>query len=377
MTNQPKKINIKQIITGKTGSGKTYHTIKKAQELGKFAYIAPCRQLAYEIYIDYANPIDCLSTGEIKLNTKENGNFFGVYESATTDMIQNYESIIIDEAHFITDEHRGANLYNIIKKAKKLKKNIFLVTATINFNITDLKKFELIELESSFNPTFKKVTYEEYIERKNNGIRSISFKKYKDDAMLSADTRPSKRLQMQLDYRNKKITYVSTTNVLAQGINMPAKNILIEYNEHDSQELLSQKIGRLGRLGFGTEDEEYTYCMFCLQEEIETKEIQTKKRKLKNFCNLFFIEEHKIPYILNTNKKNLKRIEEMRFLEEYLTYNNVKYSKDFINLFLNNKELINKYPKITTALKNAKIELKIEAEKIKTIILENMKNKVL
>jgi len=53
---------MKKIIEGKTGSGKTYYSINKAKELGLFAYVAPCRQLAYEIFIDYSSKDDKLST---------------------------------------------------------------------------------------------------------------------------------------------------------------------------------------------------------------------------------------------------------------------------------------------------------------------------
>jgi len=54
---------MKKIITGPTGSGKTYQAISRARALGRFAYAAPCRLLAYESFIKYAGPSDRLETG--------------------------------------------------------------------------------------------------------------------------------------------------------------------------------------------------------------------------------------------------------------------------------------------------------------------------
>ena len=142
---------MKQIIEGSTGCGKTYHTVNKAKGLGKFIYLAPCRQLAYEVFIDYSIEGDTLQTGEVFLKgSNPDGNVFTVYENISENNLafQNAKSIIIDEAHFITDPERGGNLVNIIKEASTLGLNIFLVTATRNFRSNG---FEVIKYKHNPN----------------------------------------------------------------------------------------------------------------------------------------------------------------------------------------------------------------------------------
>ena len=317
----------KQIITGQTGCGKTYHTINEAKTLGKFAYIAPCRQLAYEIYIDYATLDDTLSTGEVKMGAKNN-NFYGVYESLTTDKIKNYQSLLIDEAHFITDGERGGHLVELIQQAEKDNINIFLVTATKNFR--KLKGFEVVELKPIKKPpTKKQISLYKYIERKNAGVPTLQFTKYKDDAMMSADTSPSERLQLQLDYRAGKISFISATNVLAQGINMPCENLLIEHNPYDGDEILHQKLGRLGRMGF-CDASEVTYCITYRPEKIKANKPKAKiinrDVEITGWGEPFIVPAHTVPY----------------FYREGITsrppeYGSIRYSRQFLERAIQNK----------------------------------------
>jgi superfamily II DNA or RNA helicase len=316
----------KKIIVGTTGSGKTYHTIHTAQEIGSFAYIAPCRQLAYEVYIDYANVgVDTLSTGEVKMGS--GGNFYGVYESLDSN-VSEYESLIIDEAHYITDYDRGGHLVELINQAKKLNINIFLVTATRNFPLW--RGWDLEELKPKFTPPKKVlINYDEYIERRDAGVPTIEFKKYKSEAMLSADTLPSDRLQLQLDYRAGKIKYVSSTNVLAQGINMPCENLYIEYNPYDDSETLEQKLGRLGRMGF-TNSDTVTYCIRYMP-----KPLKKNKKKAKIINRLQTKNIHGVDITCNQHEfpKNLSWT---GYSNEYLIffdfeYSDIRYSKPFLH----------------------------------------------
>jgi late competence protein required for DNA uptake (superfamily II DNA/RNA helicase) len=350
------------IITGKTGCGKTFFSISEAKKLGKFAYLAPCRQLCYEIYIDYGFvDVDTLSTGEVKMGT--GGNLFAVYESIRLeDLKNNYQTLIIDEAHFLTDEDRGGHLFDLIEEAKKLEINIFLVTATKNFS--KLRGFELVELQPIKKPPlFKKINYNEYCNRRAIGVATIQFLKYSSNADLSADTLPSDRLQIQLDFRSGKKTFITSTNVLAQGINMPCENMLIEYNAYDSEELLLQKLGRLGRLGFSNSDI-VTYCYYEKKSDLKIKNKKINKKKKSRVVTL-----EETSNGLNWHGVTCQDFEiPKKFILEYKF---IKYSKPF---FEDCKRVYKEFTKYQQDFVDSALNiLDIESEKIKKIIRQNKK----
>ncbi len=353
-------MSTKKIITGQTGSGKTFKTIEECKKLGSFSYIAPCRQLAYEVFIDYAKlGLDQLSTGEVKL--KGSGDFYGVYESLSVAQVGHYSSLIIDEAHYITDLDRGGHLTDLVKEAVKKGVNIFLVTATRNFR--KWKGWELVELTSDWKPPKKvEVDWRTFIRRKNEGIPTIEFTKYKSDAMLSADTLPSERLQLQLDYRAGLISYITSTNVLAQGINMPCENLYIEYNPYDDNEGLEQKLGRLGRRGFTGSN----VVTFCFDYKKPDKIKKNKKRAIKQDRSLtsskewgeITCQEHEIPDFVKFD------------FETEVSYNQIKYSKPFFEKVKNKSLKGWRKGKASEAL----YLIEEEEEKIQKIIKENCKN---
>lgn len=354
----------KKIITGQTGCGKTYHTINEAKKLGKFVYLAPCRQLVYEVFIDYSNVSDQLSTGEVKMG-ELGGNFFGVYESLNLDRIKNYNSIIIDEAHFITDVERGGHLVELISQAEKDNLNIFLVTATKNFR--KLKGFEIVELKPIKKPPIKKqISYQSYIARKNAGIPTLQFSRYKGDAMMSADTTPSYRLQLQLDYRAGKISFVSATNVLAQGLNMPCENLLIEHNPYDGDEVLHQKLGRLGRMGF-CQSKEVTYCISYKPEKIKANKPKAKiinrDIEIAGWGEPFIIPAHTVPYFYH-EKIGTTRINIRPGGSRPIPYSSVRYSRPFLE-----RAILNKLNERQAELCETALEvINSEADKVASII---------
>lgn len=300
LINNNNQINMKiKLITGATGSGKTYFAINEAKKKGKFLYLAPCRQLAYEVIQDYGTLADSLSTGEVKMKGESCGNMFAVYESGED--ISGYDTLIIDEAHFLADEERGANLYHKIRIAKCLDIDVMLLTATPSVDFEYISKklkveIEELELPSVGKKPIKEIDEFEFIERTQAGIPSIYFCKYSSDCELAAiidakkgiktgyitaDTPPSLRLETQNKFRSGEITLVYCTNVLAQGLNFPASNILIEYNSYDSEELILQKLGRIGR-PYHCKEEVATYCLSELpSNNLEKKPVQIKKRGKK------------------------------------------------------------------------------------------------
>lgn len=347
---------IKEIIDGGTGTGKTYYSIDKVKKLSSsFCYLAPCRQLVYESFKNYKEAHSLLSTGEIKVNSEDGSNtsMFGVYESFNKSMINRFDSIIIDEAHFLQDVERGEILNYIVEN---FKGNIFLVSATRNFK--KIKGFEIKTLKPLAKFTKKEIGESEFFERVEAGEPSIIFRKYMGDCgddggvPIHAGIISDDRFKAQIDFTEGRISLVETTNVIAQGLNFPATNILIEYNEYDTEEIILQKIGRLGRFGLTDENSVLTY---CLRQEKPRKIKKNKKINNYNKKNIVsydknsnFVREIKEIYKLNkiildkiVNYLNEKKVREFEAPNSFhfLKYSSDKYELDNILKVLNKFDL--------------------------------------
>lgn len=282
-----------QIITGETGCGKTYKAINDEINANRrFLYIAPCRQLVYETYMKYAAKQDSLTSGEIKINGEKDGNIFGVFESASEKMLENIDTLIIDEAHFVNDTERGQHLLNLIAAAREKGINLKLLTATQSF---ELNGFEEIYLKSRFKvPVKKEISFEEAYQNMQNGMQTIYFAStingtedianmlceegIKAVAMTSRNT-PSERLQTQIDFEKQKIQVVVATNLLAQGVNFTCQNLIISLDGFNTPELVQQKIGRLGRPNTLEGVDEVYYAIEGNIEEVKKPGYITKVQK--------------------------------------------------------------------------------------------------
>ncbi len=251
-----------RLYVGGTGCGKTY---KAVTEHPNALIAVPTRQLAYEVYLDY-DQVDELHTGEVHITGAQS--CVCVYENLSARMIERYDYLIVDEAHFINDDERGVNLLRHIIEALAIGLPVILLTATdtisaelkarLNIRTTALKPFkkvEKVELNS----------LEQVKELAQEGKNILVFTKYmpsKEDvveyadllgvpaeksAMISANVPTSERVLSQIRFKSGDIQLMVSTNVLAQGCNFPADIVIIEYNEYDSWELVNQKIGRAGR----------------------------------------------------------------------------------------------------------------------------------
>jgi superfamily II DNA or RNA helicase len=266
------------VITGKTGSGKTYHAIKLASNIGtRFVYLAPCRQLVSETAIKYGEPGDSVKTGEVRITG--NGNLFAVYESQFES--EDYDTLIIDEAHFINDVERGWRIRELIDS---FHGNIFLVTATRNFG--EIAGFTDIVLKPKIEFNKHRIERSTFFRRKAKGVSSVYFHRYKDlcgkygGVVINADTPADVRLETQLAFANGDIRFIETTNVLAQGVNFPCENVLIERNAYDSDETVLQKLGRLGRFGITDPEHTLTYCTPYVPKKIRHKNILIYNKRL-------------------------------------------------------------------------------------------------
>ncbi len=262
----------RQLLTGGTGCGKTTTAINSSDN---FIIAVPCRQLAYDIFVD--NPkIEGLLTGECSISPQSK-NLVAVYESVTKNVLSDYSTLIIDEAHFICDEERGLHLSNMVEFAIERGMDIILLTATDSIPDEWLKEkgFEIKELKP-----FKKIkkerleSYDELaslVEREND-LSLLFFNARNpdwDDSLptkvefleelygrdivietMSASTPIVDRIEIQHRFKNKEIDVLICTNVLAQGVNLPADIVFIEHNDFDSREIIAQKEGRAGRPGY-------------------------------------------------------------------------------------------------------------------------------
>ena len=322
----------KQIITGTTGTGKTYKAIndcKKNSE--RFIYYSPCKQLVIESYIKYGNiDKDSILTGEIKI--KNDNNYFAVYEIYSEELFNKIDTVIIDESHYITDTDRPIKA--IIKLALKLNKNVKLLTATKNFDIKDVD-FETIELTSrQVIPT--KISDEEKVENLvGKGYQTIIFCKsitemreivWNHEYGITSDTKYKfisgkndlkEKLEIQKEFKERKIQVLLATDCVAQGLNFPCELVVIRNNPYDNKERIVQKIGRLGR---GLTDDKDLYYYF------EDRNFDTYFREYIGSSNTecLFNEDIRVEniYIFEEEEKEEEKEE---YVEYYVFEKNLEY----------------------------------------------------
>lgn len=291
----------KLIITWPTGCGKTYFAITEAMKLGKFIYLAPCRQLVNESWATYSLSDDVLSTGEIHLwDFEKHQNIFGVFESANNMEIKKYNTLIVDEAHFITDKERWGNLLKIIREAQNLGLNVFLLTATVNFKLTgfELKKLPArAKIKRKYKTLsnidgaddFKELRKEKFLSfcsSRRDAEEEAEIYKYLGFKVkaLHSDLTPSQRLNIQRRFALWELDGVCCTNILAQWINFPASVIIIpetDYNgETHEPEIFKQILGRVGRPGWSNKATIY-YSGFAKKNKIKNKKIEAKIEEKK------------------------------------------------------------------------------------------------
>jgi hypothetical protein len=145
----PDSPKVKMLIGG-TGTGKTYSAISNSDS---FVIAVPTRQLAYEIAYDYKEKIGAILTGEVDIN-KDGNNTVCVYENLNEGIIDKYDTLIVDECHFINDPQRGPELLKKVVYALANGKEVVFLTATdtISSELKELLGVEAIELKP-----FKKV----------------------------------------------------------------------------------------------------------------------------------------------------------------------------------------------------------------------------
>jgi superfamily II DNA or RNA helicase len=256
------------VIEGATGSGKTYTAIQMAKMFGGFfAYFSPTGLLAYETYMTYAKKSDCLNAKGIKFNTRNFCDFYGTYGAAGN--LKNYNTIIIDEAHWVTSEfpHQSNFIKDVVQK---FKGNVLLVTATRNF--LPPEGFEILKLKSRFAATKKfRVPRHIFENRLEMGHKSLiicdrisdchDWEEYYTEFSPQVATRRNSEdeiLKSFIDFKKGKTQLLIVSNIGAQGVNLPCSNLMLDVVIPYEKTMNKQKVGRLGRPCCTTKTQAFT-----------------------------------------------------------------------------------------------------------------------
>ncbi|PHJ53456.1 hypothetical protein VF14_18310 [Nostoc linckia z18] len=267
---------VKLIIEGGTGTGKTYTAINMARQAGRFAYVAPCRLLAYETYVGYSRRGDRLKTGMAVIGGS--GSIFATYGSVGD--LSEYKTLVIDEAHWLTNDDSHSNtIKDLMADAERHGLNILLVTATRTFEAPD--GFTVKQLSPLCSFSKQKVKFTAATDRAESGVKTLIvcssigeieewYLDFADDLKrsgVSCAIRTRKDAEHEIwksfsDFAAGDLSCLITTNIAAQGINLPCENLIVDMNAYDDLVSAKQKLGRLGRYGI-TPDTTLTYALTC------------------------------------------------------------------------------------------------------------------
>lgn len=225
------------------------------------------------------------------------GNQVCVYENLPFGVVAQ-DTLIVDEAHYFNDPERGGALFEKILLNKQAGKEIILLTATdtLSDEVREVLEVEEVEIQPFGDvPEKVELEFDAFCEKVKAGMTAIAFTKYTPDesdlsyyaerfgigeddiGMLSANTPSFERVKTQLDFKRGALQVVVATNVLAQGLNFPAQGVLIEYNEWDDWEIVTQKLGRVARPLFGLR--EGYFCLSKMPEKYKNRGVPEKTER--------------------------------------------------------------------------------------------------
>lgn len=269
-----------ELITGATGSGKTYTAINKAKSKGRFAYIAPTGALCFDTFKQYQESSDTLSALGIKIDG--DNNHFTTYNLNFD--FNEYETIIIDECHWAFEFNNHGYVVNEI--LKQFKGNIILVTGTINFKIPEHWQTTNLETKNHFNkekvswaaalelmelgkPTLvlcqtkyevRKLIEDHFFNEHEGEDGEIEYTLKFDYKYIRSGDTPLEIYEACKDFNEGKIKVLVGTNILAQGVNLACENLIIlDERRYADDALNMQKFGRLGRMNLTNKDTVLTY----------------------------------------------------------------------------------------------------------------------
>ncbi len=289
--------------------------IPKAMKHQKFIYLTPLVALANQKYRDFKKQYSSLglnvaikvgsnrikAKGELTIKNKSVKNadiVVATYEgldfllrSGNYDELKNIGTVVIDEIHMLDEEERGPRLNGLVKRLMTIfpKAQLVGLSATVKNSQKIANEFNMKLVEYKQRPVplerhlvFVKSDYEkidllgklakkEFDSKSSKGFRgqtiiftnsrkkthSIAHKIQKkgiSTAAYHAGLSYSKKVKIEKDFANQKISTVVTTAALAAGVDFPASQVLFETlrmgNKWLTNNEFSQMLGRAGRPTF-------------------------------------------------------------------------------------------------------------------------------
>ncbi|RAP47206.1 MAG: DEAD/DEAH box helicase [Methanosphaera sp. rholeuAM74] len=289
--------------------------IPKAMEHRKFIYLTPLVALANQKYRDFKKQYKALglnvaikvgsnrikAKGELSIQNKSIRNadiVVATYEgldfllrSGRRDELENIATVVIDEIHMLDEEERGPRLNGLVKRLQTLYPRTQLIglSATVKNSRQIASDFnmKLVEYKERPVPLERHLifTHNEYEKKDLLGklakkeFNTISSKGYRGQTIIFTNSRRkthqisqqiqkkgitsaayhaglsySKKVKIEKDFANQKISTVVTTAALAAGVDFPASQVLFETlrmgNKWLTNNDFSQMLGRAGRPTF-------------------------------------------------------------------------------------------------------------------------------
>lgn len=374
------KLKNVKIITGDTGSGKTYYAIKNTT--GRFAYLSPTGSLVFDSFKKYAKEGDSLNALGIEI-LGNGGNHFTTFNNNFE--INDFKTIIIDENHWAFEfQNHGVCVREIIEN---FNGEIIFVTGTVNFKI--LPEWEFVELKNPQN-NFKKERIEmsEAIARMEAGVPTVVIgqafydcqnfyekfhedydtyecrmaqgfchsedpefkqdypckycKKFKDQwdtiplrnikfSYINAKNNALEQLKAVQAFNKGEITCLIGTNILSQGINLVCENLILlddrEWQAHDGC-LNTQRLGRLGRMGMTAKDAKLTWASdfepnFEINQNLDFFDLKTEYDN-NDYQPPYMTEDEKSEFIKIIFEKEVKIEKNIPKLGDIFNFKNLK-----------------------------------------------------
>lgn len=286
--------------------------IPKAMNHQKFIYLTPLVALANQKYRDFkklygplglkvaikvgSNRVKAKNELMIKNKSVKDADIVvATYEgldfllrSGRYDELKNLSTVVIDEIHMLDEEERGPRLNGLIQRLIAIfpKAQLIGLSATVKNSkqIADTFKMKLVEYDQRPVPLERhlifvrneyekkellaKLAKKEYdtlsskgyhgqtiiftnSRRKTHRIAEQIQKKHITAAAYHAGLSYNKKVKIEKDFANQKISTVVTTAALAAGVDFPAAQVLFETlrmgNKWLSNNDFSQMLGRAGR----------------------------------------------------------------------------------------------------------------------------------
>ncbi len=380
--------------------------IPKAMNHQKFIYLTPLVALANQKYRDFKKQYKSLglnvaikvgsnrvkAKGELTISNKSVKNadiIVATYEgldfllrSGNYHQLKGVGTVVIDEIHMLDEEERGPRLNGLLKRLLTIfpKSQLIGLSATVKnskqiadefnmklveykerpvplerhliFTKNEFEKKDLLgklakkEFESKSSKGFKGQTIIfTNSRRKTHSIAQQVEKKGISTAAYHAGLSYSKKVKIEKDFAQQKISTVVTTAALAAGVDFPASQVLFETlrmgNKWLTNNDFSQMLGRAGRPSY--HDMGKVYLLPELGKEFENESEEQKAIDLLDSdvdnVNVEYSEDDTIEQILadisaikNANLSNLE--------EKYNKIETPILFDDVINILLDKKLIV-------------------------------------